>query len=248
MQATHFWHKFNLLGRKIILPILLFMAMSNIAHAQFFNKWARENNPNYDNRKISYGFLIGIHTTAYQLKYAETFVNNPVYSDIHAIMPPWTAGFSLGFIVNLRLNEFTDLRLLPKVAFYEHKIEYQFIDESIETQMIETAMVEFPLVLKYKSMRRGNIRMYMVGGVKPSFEASGKANLESVQEEINIRGGNLSLETGIGFDLYYPLFKFSPEIRYSRGMVNILGDRDNFYSRALSRVNTHNISIYFLFQ
>lgn len=228
--------------------MLLFMATGHVAHAQFFNKWARENNPNYDNRKISYGFLIGLHTTAYQLKYAEEFVNNPIYSDVHAIMPPWSGGFSLGFIVNLRLNEFTDLRLLPKVAFYEHKIEYHYIDETIESQMIETAMVEFPLVLKYKSMRRGNIRMYMIGGIKPSFEASGKADLESIQEQINISRGNFSLETGIGFDFYYPLFKFSPELRYSRGIANILGDRDNLYSRALSRVSTHNISIYFLFQ
>ncbi|HMQ00162.1 MAG TPA: porin family protein [Cyclobacteriaceae bacterium] len=228
--------------------LVLLLAAKAGTHAQFFNNWARENNPNYDNRKYTFGFLIGIHTTAYQLKYSEDFVNDVLYDDMHAIMPPWTAGFSLGFIVNRRLNEFTDLRLLPKVAFYEHKLNYQFIDESVQSQLIETAMVEFPLVLKYKSMRRGNIRMYMVGGVKPSFEASGKASLESVTDEINIRRGNFSLEAGMGFDFYYPLFKFSPEIRYSRGVANILGERDNIYSRALERVNTHNVSIYFLFQ
>ncbi len=247
MQATHFRHKLNLLSRKIILCLLLLSASAAVSNAQVFNRFARENNPNYDNRKISYGFLIGIHTTAYQVKYSDRFVTND-YDTVFAVLPPWRGGFSLGFIVNLRLNEFTDLRLMPKVAFYEHKLEYLYTNETMESQLVETAMVEFPLVLKYKSMRRGNIRMYMVGGIKPAIEASGKNDVESIQEAVNIRRGNLSLEAGMGFDFYYPLFKFSPEIRYSRGIVNILGDRDNLYSEGLRRINTHNVSVYFLFQ
>lgn len=247
MQAINFWNKLYLRSRKVVFTLLLLCVMAPLAEAQFFNKWARENNPNYDNRKISYGFLIGLHTTAYQVKYSENFVSND-FDTLFAILPPWRPGFSLGFIVNMRINEFTDLRLLPKVAFYEHELEYLYTDETMDRQLVETAMVEFPLVLKYKSMRRGNVRMYMVGGVKPAIEASGKNDVEAVQEAIKIRNANFSVETGLGFDLYYPLFKFSPEIRYSLGVVNILGERDNKYSEGLRRLNTHNITVYFLFQ
>ena len=54
--------------------------------------------------------------------------------------------------------------------------------------------------------------MYMIGGVKPGIEASGKK--DKTKAELEIKGTNLSLEAGFGFDLYYPLFKFSPEIRF----------------------------------
>ena len=71
---------------------------------------------------------------------------------------------------------------------------------------VESTMVEVPLLLKYKSERRGNIRMYMIGGVKPGIEASGKN--EETRAELKIKGSNLSLEAGFGFDLYYPFLSF----------------------------------------
>ncbi len=113
-------------------------------------------------------------------------------------------------------------------------------------QSVENTMVEFPVLLKYKSERRGNIRMYMIGGAKPAIQASGKK--DQTKSELEVKSANLSLEAGFGFDLYYPLFKFSPEIRFSHGIVDILGNRKNDFGQPLQRVNTNSVTIYFLFQ
>lgn len=109
-------------------------------------------------------------------------------------------------------------------------------------------MVELPILLKYKSMRRGNVRMYMVGGFTPAIEASGKNDAETTQESISINRFNLSLDAGIGFDFYFPLFKLSQEIRFSRGIVNMLGSDPSIYNQPLQYVNTNTISVYFIFQ
>jgi hypothetical protein len=211
-------------------------------------RWVDKNNPNYDQRKLSYGFLIGLHTTAYQIKYADRFVTHD-FDTVYSIEPGWSPGFSLGFIVNYRLTDLLDFRITPKVAFYEHTLRYRYTDETTtEEQLVETTMVELPFLLKYKSERRGNIRMYMIGGVKPALEASGKKELENSSNTLGIKGTNLSLEAGFGFDLYYPLFKFSPEIRFSRGIVNILENTTNKYGQPLQRVNTNTITLYLLFQ
>lgn len=211
-------------------------------------RWVEKNNPNYDDRKLSYGFLIGLHTTSYQLKYSDAFVDSSLYANLHSITPRWKPGFSLGFIVNYRLNDYLDFRLTPKVAFYEHEVKYAFTDNTPdETRLVETTMVELPVLLKYKSERRGNVRMYMVGGIKPAYQASGQRELEN-SESIEVKLTNFSLEAGFGFDLYYPLFKFSPEIRFSRGVADILENRTNKFGHPLSRVNTNTITIYFLFQ
>ena len=245
MQAVNFRNQFYLHRAKIILFGLLLV--SSVAHAQSF-RWARRNNPNYDERRLTYGFLIGLHTTAYQIEYSDS-ITSPRFDSLHSVIPYWKPGFSLGFIVNYRLSEFLDIRLTPEVTFYEHRLRYNFTNGApSKEQLVETTMVEFPILLKYKSMRRGNIRMYMIGGFKPGIEASGKKEIENSSTQLEVKNLNLNLEGGIGFDLYFPLFKFSPEIRFSRGMLDVLDNKQNIYGQPLRRVNTNTITVYLLFQ
>lgn len=248
MQASDIWNKHNLYRAKVVLLLLVALTITQEEGFAQKKRWVNQNNPNYDERKLSYGFLIGLHTSAYQIKYADRFVS-PALDTVYSIEPGWSPGFSLGFIVNYRLTDLLDFRITPKVAFYEHTLRYRYTDETpTEEKLVETTMVELPVLLKYKSERRGNIRMYMVGGVKPALEASGKKDRQDASSTLGITGTNVSLEAGFGFDLYYPLFKFSPELRFSRGMMNILENTTNRYGEPLERVNTNTITLYLLFQ
>lgn len=245
MQASNFRHQFIIHRHALTLGIAL-LALTLSAQAQRF-KWARQNNPLYDEKRVSYGFVIGIHTSGYQVKYADQFVTQD-FDTVHSVMAPRSPGFSLGFLVNLRLNEVLDLRLMPKAGFYDHKLQYNYTDETQREQLIETTLLEFPLLLKYKSMRRGNVRMYVLGGMTPAFELSGKNDVESATANLDIRNTNLSVDAGLGFDFYFPMFKFSQEIRFSRGMSNMLGPTPSIFKDPLSRLNTNTVSIYFVFQ
>jgi hypothetical protein len=248
MQIANILCKFNLYGPKVILPACVLMALciASVSHAQSY-RYARKNNPNYDERKLSYGFLIGLHSSAYQIKYSDRFVTQD-FDTVQAVFPGWSSGFSLGFIVNYRAQEFFDLRITPKVSFYENRLKYVYTFGPPNEQLVETTVVELPFLAKYKSARRGNVRMYMIGGITPGVEASGKKNIENSSTDLEIKQFNLSLEGGFGFDLYYPLFKFSPEIRFSKGIVDVLRNKDNPFGQPLQRVNTNTVSIYFLFQ
>lgn len=243
MQVTYFWNKLHIHRNQVVLIVCL-AALSLTAEAQK-TRWVQRNNPNYDNKKLTYGFLLALHSSNYQIKYSDAFVTQQ-FDTVHSVSPEWTSGFTLGFIVNYRFTEYLDVRLTPQVAFYEQKVRYQFTNETFEDALVESTMVEFPLLLKYKSERRGNIRMYMIGGAKPAIEASGKK--DKTKSELELTSTNLSLEAGFGFDLYYPLFKFSPEIRFSHGIVDVLGTRKNDFGQPLQRVNTNSVTIYFLFQ
>ena len=245
MQFANVWNKLYLHRYKVIaLAVLMLCALQIQAQK---TRWVEKNNPNYDNRKLTYGFLIGIHSSIYQIKYSDKFVT-PALDTVSAVLPSWSSGFSLGFIVNYKLTDFLDLRLTPEVAFYENKVRYQFTNDPPVDETVENTIVEFPILLKYKSERRGNIRMYMVGGVKPGIEASGKKNVDQTKPTLEIKETHLNLEAGFGFDLYYPLFKFSPEIRFSRGLLNMLGNTTNEFGQPLQRVNTNTITLYLLFQ
>jgi Outer membrane protein beta-barrel domain len=242
MQSTHFWNKLHIHGYQVV--VIFCLGLSLTAEAQK-TRWVQRNNPNYDDKKLTYGFLLALHSSNYQVKYSDAFVTQQ-FDTVHSVNPLWTSGFTLGFIVNYRFTEYLDLRLTPQVAFYEQKVRYQFTNETFEDALVESTMVEFPLLLKYKSERRGNIRMYMIGGAKPAIEASGKK--DKTKAELELNSANLSLEAGFGFDLYYPLFKFSPEIRFSHGIVDILGNRKNDFGQVLQRVTTNSVTVYLLFQ
>ena len=228
------------------LLLIIFVLTSGAVWGQAY-KWARQHNPNYDQRKISYGFSIGIHTSSYQLNYSDQFVTQD-FDTVHSVVPTFSPGFSLGFLVNLRLHEFLDLRLMPKAGFYDHQLNYRYTDRTEIRTLVETTLVEFPLLLKYKSMRRGNVRMYMVGGITPAIEASGKNDVQASSAVLDIKKSNVSLDAGVGFDFYFPLFKLSQEIRFSRGITNMLGTDSSIYSDPISRLNTNTISVYFIFQ
>ena len=139
------------------------------------------------------------------------------------------------------------------MAFYEHRLTYLYTSLSSNEprsneQIIETTVVELPILIKYKSERRGNVRMYMVGGLKPGIEASGKNKIENATSELEVKGASLNADFGFGFDLYYPLFKFSPEIRFSKGLTNMLDNPNNPFGQPLDRINTNTITVYLLFQ
>ncbi|MCE2731895.1 MAG: PorT family protein [Flammeovirgaceae bacterium] len=230
------------------------MVISYSSHAQYYSnkKFENKNNPGYDERRrFSYGFLIGLHNSSYRVKYSSAYTSQAL-DTLFSVEPTWTQGFTLGFIVNYRVSEFLDLRITPQVGFYEHQLTYRYTalatNPPDNTQNIETTMVELPFIAKYKSVRRGNIRMYMVGAIKPGLEAGGKKDLDAQQTRLTVREVNLALEGGFGFDLYYPLFKFSPEIRFSRGITNLLKDSANPYGLPLQRISTNTITLYLLFQ
>jgi hypothetical protein len=236
---------FDLHRNKVIIAAL-FSLLFLTAQGQSW-RWARENNPRYDERKLSYGFVIGLHSSAYQVKYSDQFVTQAL-DTVHSVMAQASPGFSLGGLVNLRLFDELDLRIMPKAGFYDHKLTYQYTDEQSQDQLIETAIMEFPVAIKYKSARRGNVRMYVLGGLTPSFELSGKNDVQSNTANLSVKKNNLTVDTGVGMDLYFPLFKFSPELRFSKGLINLIGDDPSVFKDPLLRLNTSTVQVYLIFQ
>lgn len=244
MQDANFWHKLNIYGRKVIFACGLLFLLATTAQGQ--NRM-KDNLPNYDDRWLHYGFLIGLHSSTYRLTYSDMFPSVAL-DDLHSIVPENMGGFKLGFISNFKVVQYLDFRALIQVSFYEYQLRYRYTDLTEFIEFRDATMVEFPLLLKYKSVRRGNIGMYLIGGINPAFEASARGEDEVDRERINIRNYNLALDIGFGFDLYFPLFKFSPEIRYSRGLINSMTGDPNPLNLGINRISPHNIGFFITFE
>lgn len=223
--------------------ILLFLGLSCLS--LYGQQDTKINMQDFDKRKVHYGYLMGLNYSTFKLKFSDEYLAQDTVSDIQPVGGP---GFELGFIFNYRLGEFFDARALPKVSFYERTLKYYFSNyvESDEATF-EASNLELPLLLKYKSSRRRNTRLYMVGGVKGSFEVGAKRR-QNRNDQIGFRNFSFFAEYGVGLDIYNQLFKLSPELRFSLGLTDILQPADNIYSAPLAAVKPFSFSFSLMFE
>ncbi|MCO6357818.1 putative protein-translocating porin PorT [Roseivirga pacifica] len=245
MQTTHFRYKFYLHRAKII-ALLLFLVSFQAFTQQRRKPGVTLHRIESDQKKFKYGFFLGAHQNYYGLQYSDAF-SGADYDNVTSITPRKNLGFNLGFMVNFRLNDQFSFRFVPvKIGLYQHTVDYNFTDGTIDQQIIESTRIEPGLFLKYRSIRRDNSRMYLIAGVSASMR-SGKDDLETSQDRLEIGKFNAKFEVGIGMERYFEFFKFAPEIRYSRGLVNVMTGANNFYHNGIQRLVTHNFSIYLHF-
>lgn len=248
MQTTNVWNKLNLHSREVIL--LLFAVLSfSVSFAQKDHKEKVINLPHYDERFFHYGFTVALNGAAYNLQHSDYFYNNNDSITPYSINGDRTIGFTLGFIINLHINDNFDFRVLPNVGFYNRNLSYQFDKLGEVKQEIESNVLELPMLLKFKSRRQGNFRAYVIGGVKLGAEVSSNKASSTGEDNLRVLNNDLVVEYGLGVDIYNPMFKFSPEIRFAHGLNNMLLKGDpNIYTKSLDRISTHTVTLYFHFE
>lgn len=248
MQNANLRNKLYLYRLKISLFVLaLFFGQDLLAQKK---KWVDENLPGYDQKKIHYGFSLAYHSSFNRILLADEFENIPNLAAINTKASP---GFSIGFMVSNSFADFWELRFHPAVAFYENRIDYHYSapnggNPSIRNELMEGTRLELPLLLKFRSNRNGNTRMYLIGGVRPSIEAGKRKDESSSLEQIELNRNDFAIDFGFGWEQYFNFFKFSPEIRFSHGIPNLLKSRDNDLTRGLERVTYNSVTLYLNFQ
>ena len=220
-----------------------------ILHSNFiFSQSSRINLSGYDDVKTHFGFLLGLHSSYYRFDYSADYIS-PDFSDLHSIHSKPLPGFKLGFISDFSLYYPFDLRTLLQVSFSEFRMDYYYLDGSVFSDIRPSTFLESPILLKYKSKRRKNHRMFIIAGLKPSLEIGAKNKDEAGKDILDLRSFDVSFELGFGSDIFFQLFKLSPEIRYSRGLRNILNKKNlNIYNRPIDKIIVHNISFFFTFE
>lgn len=232
----------------VLLP-MLGAAQHNGLQQETYDRYKRKkdiNLPNYDEKKLHYGFFLAMNYNRLQITESPKFAQD---SAVTAISPVGTPGFALGFLLNLRLADQLAFKVVPSVGFYQRSLNYTFANSNrIDTlQEEEMTFVELQLLLKYRSVRRKNTRMYLVGGIKPSIRAGGK-KADNSEAKLALGRFDFSLEYGAGIEVYFPYFKWSPELRFSHGLVNLNTGVTNGINDYITKALTHTVTLYFFFE
>lgn len=142
------------------------------------------------------------------------------FSDVSSLIP----GFNVNGIADFRLSENFHLRTLPGLAFGQRNIDFYVNgSESIEQLKVESSFIEVPLMIKYSAVRTSNFRPYLIAGTnfRIDMAAYKKLNYEDKVWLKTIKG-DIYYEFGFGLDFFLQYFKFSTEIKWSSGFLNVL--------------------------
>lgn len=230
---------------KHILIVLLIIPY--LANAQRHKK--PQNLARYDFKKIHFGFSLGINALNFNINKNDNFLDN---DSLLSMLSQDQKGFNLGIVSNLRLGKYTDLRFIPTLVFGERILNYQFTDqnnESLKTKRIESTLIDFPISLKYKSERYNNFRTYVMCGVKYSLDIASQSTIDDEgQELVKLNNHDIMIEGGFGIDFYLQYFKFSPQIKISHGIINILSRDKTVYTQTINNLKTSGWMLSFTFE
>ena len=208
-----------------------------------------QNLPRYDFKKIHFGFTLGINSLNFNINKNKKFLENDT---LLSTLSQDQKGFNLGIVSNLRLSRYTDLRFIPTLVFGERILNYQFNETSnlnLNDKRIESTLIDFPISLKYKSERYNNFRTYVMCGIKYSLDIASQSEIDDEgQELVKLNNHDLMLEGGFGIDFYLQYFKFSPQIKISHGIINILSKDNTLYTQTLNNLKTSSWMLSFTFE
>lgn len=199
----------------------------------------------YDKQPIHFGFSLGINSANFRINLADDLMNR---DSIYRVDPDPVTGLNLGIISNLRIGDNFDLRFIPALSFCQRGLVYDFTyptgGSATVVKQVESTYLEFPLLLKFKSRRVNNYRIFVLGGGRYSIDMVSQAKVKQKDKDIvKLNRNDYGYEIGVGFDFYLEYFKFSPEIKMYHGLSNLLVRENTPYS---SPVDALNSRIFFL--
>lgn len=229
--------------------LFLFLISSSLQlQAQFgknvFSKDPIINLENFDKQRVHWGYFLGFSSFDFKTDYLTP--TNDI--DVKA-----NTGFNVGLVGNLRLHEYIDLRFEPGLYYASRTITYlQFDNERDGLRDVKATYINFPLLLKFSSLRTGNIRPYLVGGVSTTLNLSSnsKSQDDNYQQRFRVKPWTQNYELGFGIDLYFEYFKFSPSIRGVFGLNDELirdNDPNSPWTGNIQSMKTRAILINFTF-
>ena len=176
------------------------------------------------------------------------------FDSIYVVESIKQGGFALGIVANLRISDFFDLRLIPSLSFSQRALEYTLVGVSgipqTTVKKIESTFLEFPLSLKYKSVRINNGRAYALAGLRYTLDLASQKDVSLEDDElIKLKRDDLMYEIGFGIDFYLKYFKLSPVIMLSLGLNNMLvKQEDNLFSESIDRLTSKIMQVSITFE
>tara|TARA_Y100000385_G_C12854591_1_gene534613 strand:- start:47 stop:802 length:756 start_codon:yes stop_codon:yes gene_type:complete len=219
--------------------------------AQMAAQGGRKNLAAFDAKKYHFGFCLAGNQSDYNIVQRAGFS----FSDsLTQIVNQPQAGFNLALVASWNMTKNVHLRFLPGLSFQDRTLEYHFQEDDdidIKSKRTEAVYLDFPLLLKLRTDRIGNIAAFaLVGGkISRDMQSQEETNQQLQSEYIlRLESGNSSIDIGAGVDFFLPFFKFSIEGKFELGRKNIMIQDESEFSSPLESLKTRSFILSLCFE
>lgn len=210
--------------KKTVIIVFLFL-LSFKGYTQFtksmFSKDPIINLENFQEQRVYYGYFLGFNSFDFKIDY------KTVGPDIQVKK---STGFNVGIVGDLKLHEYFNLRFEPGLYYTKRDLYYpNFTNKTDYLREVSSTYIHFPLLLKFSSLRTGNVRPYLVGGVSATLNMSSNSKSidDNYEQKFRVKPWTTNYEIGFGIDLFSEYFIFSPSIRGVFGLSDeLIRDKD----------------------
>lgn len=241
------------LSKKMLLLLLTAVLGFSSLSAQNYSARRAPNLPSYDFKKLHFGFLLGINNADFAHK---SVANLNPFDSIMVIESSPSAGFDVGIVTDLRMGNYFNLRFIPQISLIDRTVNYnvriQGMDMTKTNKKIESVNLDLPLLVKLKSSRMHNCRVYVIGGGQLSIDLASQAKKKNKRNPENVvlklNRSEFQTQAGLGMDFYANMFKFSIEAKMSYGLNDMLKHEENVYATSAEYLKSKIFHISILFE
>lgn len=251
------------------LIIALSLTVASIANAQFRpNNDRSENRTETDQKKFSFGYFLGTNMMNYKI--VPKAQKNPVPG-----VPPISeddgvndyglvyldqeskAGFSVGLIAKMRVNDYIDLKSEPGLHFGQRILYFRnaplagsegTYEENLEDtnvkREVKSTYVEIPLLLNFHGDRWYNTRPYIQGGLGylMNLQSNEKKEDDNATGVFRTTTNNFNWQAEIGVEIYFKRFKLTPALKgmffFNNEIVPDKVGTDPYWTGSLNSIST----------
>ena len=240
MQNIEFRNCKYLLRGKIISIVIALSFFSSTSFGQLRDALNLED---HDEKSYHFGINLGFNTSHFLFSHHPRFLQYDTIMDVESIN---NIGINLAWLVNFRISEHFDLRLHPlDLTFSEKNFLYsqKYADTSMVEKKISSITLSFPVHIKFSSDRINNFKVYTIAGMKFDYDLASNAGARRAEDLIKLTRADISVELGVGFHIYFPVFVLSPEIKLSSGLLNLHARDENLrYSNVIDKISSKMIT------
>ena len=223
-----------------------------------------ENRPYTDLRPLHFGILVGSHVQDIELVNVgpvSLIQEDGTVSEtvITADQDRYDIGLTVGVLAEARLSRHFQLRVVPALYFGNRHLAFRNYSSpadgavpTVRYQDLKSIYVSSAIELLFAAPRFNNHRPYLLAGVNPMLNLSGKDD-----DIIKLKKGDVYAEVGVGCDLYFPFFKLRPELKFLFSLSNALDTKhaDKLkdkqllpYAKSVCEAHTKMIVLSFYFE
>ena len=251
---------FTNIGRAVLMTVCM-LTVSDSAMAQ---ERKEQNKPYIDLRPLHFGILVGMHLQDVEFDNVgpQMIVADDGTQSMETIVcdaDKWNPGFSVGVLAEARLSAHLAARFSPTMHFGAKHLRFLNLTKTDATgKMLQTTQdlkntyISLPVDLKFSAQRFNNYRPYIIAGINPMINLTGKS-----QDYVRLKRFDTMIEVGLGCDFYLPFFKLIPELKFCYGLSNCLDTKHGdelkdvnlrSYAKSVSSAHSKMIVLTFYFE